>query len=72
LREENFQYEKDLITNYSPAREKELEVALKNAKDRISDLKRELELTQNNNGEELNSHLDYCCECEYERNCCEY
>lgn len=72
LREENFQYEKDLITNYSPAREKELEVALKNAKDRISDLERELELTQNNNGEELNSHLDYCCECEYERNCCEY
>jgi len=72
LRSENLKYENDLIKNFSPERENELKSALTDAKQREKELREEINFLKNNDNVGYENHCNYCCECEYERNCCEY
>jgi len=72
LRSENLKYENDLIKNFSPERENELKSALTDAKQREKELREEINFLKNNDNVGYENHCNYCCECENERNCCEY
>lgn len=72
LRAENLKYENDLIKNFSPERENELKSALTDAKQREKELREEIDFLKNNDNVGYENHCNYCCECENERNCCEY
>jgi hypothetical protein len=67
LRAKNSELEKNLITDYDDNKLYDLKKSLTDAKDRNSELAKELELTKSGNGKELQSHLDYCCQCENDR-----